>query len=92
MKTLLIVAMLMLCAGCASERASKGEPLQGQTDDDMRKDIAACVPPSSFGDVMLTGGLIASMNRESEYKGCMRGKGYVAIPKMPKDAGPKSGG
>jgi hypothetical protein len=86
------VAVILAFSGCASQPVSKGEPLPGQSYDDMKADVAKCTPPSNVGDVMLTGGIVASMMREREYKSCMTGKGYTAIPPMPKDPGPKSGG
>jgi hypothetical protein len=58
----------------------------------MRAEVTKCTPPSSVGDVLLQGGIIASITRDREYGGCMKGKGYTAWPSMPKDPGPKSGG
>ena len=82
----------MLCSSCTNQPVSKGMPLPDQTEQDMKLDIDKCKPPSSLGDVMLTGGIVASMMREREYKSCMTNKGYTSIPPMPKDPGPKSGG
>ena len=85
----LVVASLL---GCASQPVEKGQPLAGQSVDDMNADVAKCKPAASLGDVMLTGGVVANIMREREYKSCMSAKGYASIPPMPKDPGPKSGG